>query len=54
MLTKKKWLKGMQKEVNSLHENHTFELMNFPKSKSTQEQMGVQNKSEGNKYRPRY
>jgi hypothetical protein len=27
------WLKAMQEEMKTLHENHTFELVKLPKSK---------------------
>jgi hypothetical protein len=30
---KNEWLKAMQKEMKSLHENHTFELVKLPKGK---------------------
>ena len=29
----KKWLKAMHEEKNSLHENHTYELMSLPKER---------------------
>ena len=30
---KDKWFKSMQEEMKSLHENHTFELVNLPQGK---------------------
>jgi len=30
---KSEWLKAMQEEMKSLHENHTFELVKLPKGK---------------------
>ena len=29
----RKWLSAMQKEMDSLHENHTYELTELPKGK---------------------
>jgi ABC-type uncharacterized transport system substrate-binding protein len=30
---KKEWNKAMEEEMNSLHTNHTYELVKFPKGK---------------------
>ena len=30
MKKKDEWYKAMQEEMKSLHENHTFELVNMP------------------------
>lgn len=52
---KEKWLKFMQEDVNSLQENHTFELVKFPKGRRTLKNNWVYKiKSEENKYQQRY
>lgn len=38
---KDRWWEAMQEEMESLHKNHTFELVQLPKGKN-EEQMGVQ------------
>ncbi|CAJ2642124.1 unnamed protein product [Trifolium pratense] len=52
---KEKWLKAMQEEMNSLHENHTFELVKLPKGKRALKNKWVYKiKSESDKSQPRY
>ena len=43
MKEKEEWIKAMNEEITSLHENHTYDLVELPKGKTTfEEQMGVQ------------
>lgn len=50
-----KWLKAMQEEKKSLHENHTFELVKFSKGRRVPKNKWVyQINFEENKFQPRY
>ena len=41
-----KWVDAMQDEMESLHENHSFELVKLPKGKkSFEEQVGLQSEA---------
>lgn len=52
---KSEWTKAMQEEMDSLHENHTFELMHLPKGKKALKNKWVfRVKAEGNGSKPRY
>ncbi|QHO13807.1 Retrovirus-related Pol polyprotein [Arachis hypogaea] len=52
---KKDWLKAMQEEMKSLHENHTFELVKLPKGKGAFKNKWVfKLKADENISRPRY
>ncbi|CAJ2658330.1 unnamed protein product [Trifolium pratense] len=52
---KEKWFKAMQEEMNSLHENHTFELVKLPKGKRALKNKWVYKiKSESDQSQPRY
>ncbi|GKB60954.1 putative RNA-directed DNA polymerase, partial [Tanacetum coccineum] len=52
---KKEWFKAMEDEMNSLHENNTFELVKLPKGKRALKNKWVYKlKTEENTSRPRY
>ena len=38
---KKEWMKAMQEEIKSLHENKTFDLVKLPKGKRPQKNKWV-------------
>ena len=52
---KNHWLEAMEDEMNSLHENNTFELVKLPKGKKALKNKWVYRlKSEENSSQPRY
>jgi transposase InsO family protein len=52
---KKEWLKAMQEEIKSLHENHTYDLVALPKGRRALKNKWVYRlKTEENKSQPRY
>ena len=52
---KEKWLKVMQDEMKSLHDNHTYELVDLPKGKRILKNKWVYRiKYEENNTQPRY
>ncbi|KAD2393643.1 hypothetical protein E3N88_40620 [Mikania micrantha] len=52
---KREWVEAMQDEMNSLYENHTFELVKLPKGKRTLKNKWVYKlKTEEHTSRPRY
>jgi Reverse transcriptase (RNA-dependent DNA polymerase) len=52
---KDKWLKVIQDEMKSLHENNTFELVELPRDKNVLKNKWVYRvKSEGQEAKPRY
>lgn len=52
---KKKWLDSMQDEMKSLHDNHTFDLVKFPKGKKALENRWIfRVKQESTSTSPRY
>ncbi|GJY09561.1 retrovirus-related pol polyprotein from transposon TNT 1-94, partial [Tanacetum coccineum] len=52
---KKEWFEAMEDEMNSLHENNTFELVKLPKGKRALKNKWVYKlKTEEHTYRPRY
>lgn len=51
---KEEWLKAMQEETQSLHENLTYKLVDLPKVKRTLKKWVYKLKTEDNNSRPRY
>ena len=52
---KKEWVKAMQEEINSLHENKTYELVQLPKGKRLLRNKWVYKlKIDENSSQPRY
>ena len=52
---RKEWMKAMQEEMDSLHKNHTYELVKLPKSKKTLKNKWVYRiKQEEHTPHPRY
>ena len=52
---KVEWVKAMQEEIKSLHENHTYDLVELPKGRKALKNKWVYRlKNEENNPRPRY
>jgi len=52
---RKEWMKAMQEEMDSLHKNHTYELVKFPKGKKALKNKWVYRiKQEEHTPHPRY
>jgi len=54
-IEKGEWIKAMEEEISSLHENHTYDLVELPTGRKVLKNKGVYRlKTEKGNLRPRY